>query len=121
MTNTVFSNPHILGSVVVLLFCKQSSVTRPCTSLQAPLALARGLTGAVPVLNPRLCLLGAAVLWASLSTGCAVVSQAEREFLSDRIMQRQEDALEGGLESHDFPRREGSVGGSSGSGGGCGC
>lgn len=53
--------------------------------------------------------------------GCAFVPQREREFLSDRIMQRQDDALESAIESHDLPRREGSVGGSSGSGGGCGC
>ena len=54
-------------------------------------------------------------------SGCAMVSQKDREFLSDRILQRQEDGMESGLEGHDFPRREGSVGGSSGSGGGCGC
>ena len=54
-------------------------------------------------------------------SGCAGVPQKDREFLSDPIMQRQDDALEGGLESHDFPRREGSTGGNSGSGGGCGC
>jgi hypothetical protein len=54
-------------------------------------------------------------------SGCARVHQKDREFLSDPIMQRQDDGLEGTLESHDFPRREGSTGGSSGSGGGCGC
>jgi hypothetical protein len=54
-------------------------------------------------------------------SGCAFVHQKDREFLSDPIMQRQEDGLESGLESHDMPRREGSTGGSSGSGGGCGC
>ena len=53
--------------------------------------------------------------------GCAFVPQMKREELSDPIMQRQADPLESGLEGHDFPRREGSVGGSSGSGGGCGC
>jgi hypothetical protein len=57
----------------------------------------------------------------ALLAGCAAVHQRDREFLSDRIMQRQDDGLESSLESHDFPRREGSVGGSSGSGGGCGC
>jgi hypothetical protein len=56
-----------------------------------------------------------------LFSACAAVHQKDREFLSDPIMQRQEDALESGLESHDAPRREGSTGGSSGSGGGCGC
>lgn len=63
----------------------------------------------------------AACLGFAMVTGCAMVPQVDREFLSDPIMQRQEDALESGLEGHDYPRREGSVGGSSGSGGGCGC
>ena len=62
-----------------------------------------------------------AALAADFLGGCAFVPQRKREYLSDPIMQRQEDALEGALEGHDFPRREGSVGGSSGSGGGCGC
>ncbi len=52
---------------------------------------------------------------------CAPVPQREREYLSDPILQRQADPMESRLESHDFPRREGSVGGSSGAGGGCGC
>jgi hypothetical protein len=67
-----------------------------------------------------LTLLAALVVLASLS-GCAFVHQKDRESLSDPIMQRQEDGLESGLESHDMPRREGATGGSSGSGGGCGC
>jgi len=53
--------------------------------------------------------------------GCARVMQKDREFLSDPIMQRNPDALGDGLESHNLPRREGSAGGSSASGGGCGC
>lgn len=56
-----------------------------------------------------------------LGAGCAAVPQKDREFLSDPILQRQPDPLESTLEGHDFPRREGSAGGSSGSGGGCGC
>ena len=54
-------------------------------------------------------------------SGCAAVAQKDREFLSDPILQRTPDALGAGLESHNLPRREGSAGGSSGSGGGCGC
>jgi len=54
-------------------------------------------------------------------TGCAMVHQKDREYLSDPVMQRQIDPLESRIESHDFPRREGSVGGSAGAGGGCGC
>ncbi len=56
-----------------------------------------------------------------LLQGCALVHQKDREFLSDPILQKQADPLESRIESHDFPRREGSVGGSAGSGGGCGC
>jgi hypothetical protein len=73
-----------------------------------------------PVFRTVLVVLGAAAILFSL-TACAAVPQKDREFLSDPIMQRQEDGLESGLESHDMPRREGSTGGSSGSGGGCGC
>jgi hypothetical protein len=72
-----------------------------------------------PILRLLCAALSAAAL-ASLSA-CAFVHQKDREFLSDPIMQRQEDGLESGLESHDMPRREGSTGGSAGSGGGCGC
>ncbi len=70
----------------------------------------------------RIFVLLASVIVASiLSVGCAAVHQKDREYLSDPIMQRQPDPLESTLEGHDFPRREGSAGGSSGSGGGCGC
>jgi hypothetical protein len=76
--------------------------------------------GSFPVWACRL-VYSAMAIASLLISGCAFVPQANREFLSDPIMQRQEDGLEGALEGHDFPRREGSVGGSSGSGGGCGC
>ena len=63
----------------------------------------------------------AAATSVALTGGCAFVPQKDREYLSDPIMQRHDDAMEATLESHDFPRREGSTGGSSGAGGGCGC
>lgn len=53
--------------------------------------------------------------------GCAMVHQKDREWLSDPVMQRQPDKLEGILDGDNFPRREGATGGSSGAGGGCGC
>lgn len=59
--------------------------------------------------------------WAVVSTGCAMVHQKDREWLSDPVMQRSPDALESGAEGENFPRREGATGGSSGAGGGCGC
>ena len=83
-----------------------SGLRKPLHCRRAPALAATGL-------------LGLAVVLALL--GCAPVPQKDREFLSDPIMQRQDDALERGLEAHDFPRREGSAGGGSGSGGGCGC
>ena len=58
---------------------------------------------------------------ALVASGCARVHQMDREFLSDPIMQRSPDPQADGMESHNLPRREGAVGGSSGSGGGCGC
>ncbi len=67
------------------------------------------------VLALVLCSLG------SSFTGCAMVHQKDREWLSDPVMQRQPDKLEGTLDGDNFPRREGSTGGSSGAGGGCGC
>jgi Domain of unknown function (DUF4266) len=53
--------------------------------------------------------------------GCATVKQKDREFLSDPVLQLAPDPQGDGMESHNMPRREGSAGGSSGSGGGCGC
>jgi hypothetical protein len=53
--------------------------------------------------------------------GCATVKQKDREYLSDPVLQLSPDPQGDGLESHNMPRREGSAGGSSGSGGGCGC
>jgi Domain of unknown function (DUF4266) len=69
----------------------------------------------------RLGLAGILLVTGVSFTGCARVRQKDREFLSDPIMQRTPDAMGSGLESHNLPRREGSSGGSSGSGGGCGC
>ena len=76
-----------------------------------------------PRIPPPLALLLAAALAfaAVFACGCARVHQKDREFLSDPIMQRTPDAMGSGMESHNLPRREGSSGGSSGSGGGCGC
>jgi hypothetical protein len=61
-----------------------------------------------------------AIAMASLSS-CAMVKQKDREYLADPIMQRVPDPQGARMESHNLPRREGSAGGSAGSGGGCGC
>ena len=54
-------------------------------------------------------------------SGCAMVKQKDREYLADPIMQHTPDPQGAGMEAHYLPRREGSAGGSAGSGGGCGC
>lgn len=66
----------------------------------------------------RLALLSGVVV---VTGGCALVHQKDREYLSDPVLQRATDKLEGALDGDNFPRREGSTGGSSGAGGGCGC
>jgi hypothetical protein len=52
---------------------------------------------------------------------CAMVPQKDREYLSDPLMQLNDNAAEASSDAHNFPRREGSSGGSAGAGGGCGC
>jgi hypothetical protein len=66
-------------------------------------------------------LAAAGILATAGLSGCALVKQKDREYLADPIMQRTPDPQGQGLESHNLPRREGSAGGSAGSGGGCGC
>ncbi len=53
--------------------------------------------------------------------GCANVKAYEREKLADPIMERQDQFAKQTLEQKFFSTREGSIGGSSGIGGGCGC
>jgi len=54
-------------------------------------------------------------------SGCAVVKSYEREKLADPIMERQDQFMKQTLEQKFFSTREGSIGGASGIGGGCGC
>ncbi len=53
--------------------------------------------------------------------GCAAVRSYEREKLADPIMERQSQFGKQTLEQKFFSTREGSLGGASGIGGGCGC
>jgi Domain of unknown function (DUF4266) len=59
------------------------------------------------------------------SGGCAAskwtVRPHQRELLADRIMQLDADAQERAAEDHILSNREGAIGGSGTSGGGCGC
>lgn len=52
---------------------------------------------------------------------CAVVKPYQREKLADPIMEQQNQFAKQSLEQKFFISREGSIGGASGIGGGCGC
>lgn len=73
----------------------------------------------------RLLVLGAAAALAVACNGCAAskwtVRPHQRELLADRIMKLDGDAQEQAAEQHIIENREGAVGGSGTSGGGCGC
>ena len=59
------------------------------------------------------------------ASGCAssrwTVKPHQRELLADRIMQLQGDPAETADEAHVLANREGAIGGTGTSGGGCGC
>ena len=59
------------------------------------------------------------------ASGCATskwtVKPHQRELLADRIMKLDGDPQEQAAEQHILENREGAVGGSGTSGGGCGC
>ncbi len=57
---------------------------------------------------------------ASLS-GCAGVKIYERQLLGDPLMEREEKFAKQALSEKFFLSREGSIGGTLGIGGGCGC
>ena len=64
---------------------------------------------------------GIAVILTICGLGCANVKAYEREKLADPIMERQNQFAKQTLEQKFFSTREGSIGGASGIGGGCGC
>jgi len=55
------------------------------------------------------------------AVGCATVKAYEREKLTDPIMKQGDQFAKQSLEQKFFSTREGSIGGASGIGGGCGC
>ena len=65
------------------------------------------------------------VLFALLVGGCSMskwtVKPHQRELLADRIMQLDAEAQERSAEEHVLANREGAIGGTGTSGGGCGC
>ena len=56
-----------------------------------------------------------------LICGCARVNQIERGYLADPIMEPASQFSKQKLDEKFFSTREGSLGGESGIGGGCGC
>lgn len=63
----------------------------------------------------------AAVLISTLLPGCSSVKPWQREYLADEIMQFDANVLQAEWHVHVEEVLEGSRGGFSGSGGGCGC
>jgi hypothetical protein len=66
-----------------------------------------------------------AVLWLlatlTLASGCVTVRPEQRAILADPVMQFQGDPREAAQRQHALENREGSFGGTSVQGGGCGC
>lgn len=71
-------------------------------------------------MKTRIGFLSAALMAAAL-VGCSAVKPWEREYLADEIMQFDQDALKAEWHVHVQEVLDGSRGGFSGSGGGCGC
>jgi hypothetical protein len=63
----------------------------------------------------------ALLLAAAAGCGRYAVRADEKEFLADRIMQPDYDTMETANDQHVLTNREGSQGGFSAAGGGCGC
>jgi hypothetical protein len=62
-----------------------------------------------------------AALALSLAAGCVTVRPEQRAVLADPVMQFQGDQREAAQRQHVIENREGSFGGASVKGGGCGC
>ncbi|MDH4070822.1 MAG: DUF4266 domain-containing protein [Ignavibacteria bacterium] len=63
----------------------------------------------------------ALMTFAALFAGCSVVRSYERGQLGDPIMEREDQFAKQSLSTKFFLSREGSIGGTLGIGGGCGC
>ena len=66
------------------------------------------------------------VLLAALASACGtnrawLVKPHQREYLADRIMRPDSNALEASADQHVLTTREGAIGGGGTVGGGCGC
>jgi hypothetical protein len=63
----------------------------------------------------------AAIAIAALAAGCATVAPTQRAILADPAMQFDGEAKHDAALRHAMENREGSMGGTGVSGGGCGC
>ena len=63
----------------------------------------------------------AAIAIAAIATGCATVAPTQRAILADPTMQFDGEAKHDAALRHAMENREGSMGGTGVSGGGCGC
>lgn len=71
-------------------------------------------------MNAKIALLAGLLISATLA-GCSTVKPWEREYLADEIIQFDANVLQAEWHVHVEEVLEGSRGGFSGSGGGCGC
>jgi hypothetical protein len=75
--------------------------------------------------SPVILLMLLALLGCGAASGCAssrwTVKPHQRELLADRIMRLDGDPQETAADEHVLANREGAIGGSGTSGGGCGC
>jgi hypothetical protein len=71
--------------------------------------------------NCKGALLGAILALGVLAGGCVTVRPEQRAILADPVMQFQSDPREAAQRQHVLDNREGSFGGTSVQGGGCGC
>ena len=69
----------------------------------------------------KLFLLAGALLVGGCSISKWTVKPHQRELLADKIMQLDADQQERAAEEHILANREGAIGGTGTSGGGCGC
>ena len=89
----------------------------PCSSRRAQAACGRARGGRASSFRAWSCVL----LLSCLLGACATVRPAERERLADPAMAFEERGFGARHEQHVVDNREGSTGGGTAKGGGCGC
>ena len=91
----------------------------PCFSKNVGPSKGRATLDAIKPLKLALVIAALAVGGCSMSKW--TVKPHQRELLADRIMQLDAEAQERAAEEHVLANREGAIGGTGTSGGGCGC